>query len=337
MLVSGRLDKKSLGQGVNDSLFHNVYNSYGVDAAMDLLYNMQQVSTKYLLSRGYTINYDDIAIKKSILKHINDITSSIIHDASVLTKKYRAGLITPPIGMTAEEFYEQESMSILSPGDSFTQVVMESLDHENNNLCKLVESGTKGKPTNILQMSSSIGQMSIKGKRMRKTFGYERAIPYARRFHDEPEAVGFIPESFVTGVSALSAIAQQQDGRNGIATKALSTGVTGFHNRKCNKALETVIVDNFRRAVKCGSIIQHLYGDDGVDIRKASYVNFSIMLVGDDKFKSKYITEYESLPKQFQNSTNAKILNEEIDHLFEIRKHIVRDIQELSHAVSKMC
>lgn len=318
-LIKGRLDKKSLGQGVNDSLFHNVYNEYGVDAAMDLLYNMQQVSTKYLLMRGYTINYDDIAIKKDILKRINDITASILYDSSILTKKYRAGLITPPIGMTVEEFYEQEQMAILSPGDSFTQVVMESLDHENNNLCKLVESGTKGKPTNILQMSATIGPMSIKGKRMRKVFGYERALPYARRFHDEPEAVGFIPESFVTGVSSLSAIAQQQDGRNGITTKALSTGITGYHNRKCNKSLEAVLVNNLRQTMKYELVVQQLYGDDGVDIRKAAYVSFAIMMASTDKFRAQFEVDWSKLPKPHQNSTNKQVLEQEMKDLIALR------------------
>jgi DNA-directed RNA polymerase II subunit RPB1 len=278
ILKSGVLDKKSIGQGVNDSLFHNVFNEYGVDAAMDLLYNIQQVATQFLLTLGYTINYDDFAIDKKTLKNINDVTASIIHQSNQLTKKYRAGLITPPIGMTVEEFYEQEQMNILSPGDEFTEVVMSSLDHEKNNLSKLVSSGTKGKPTNILQISSSIGQMSIKGNRMRKTFDFQRALPYARRFHDEPEAVGFIADSFVTGVSFMSAIAQQQDGRNGITTKALSTGITGYHNRKANKALEAVIIDNHRHTVKYNFILQQLYGDDGIDIRNATYVDFSVLM-----------------------------------------------------------
>ncbi len=319
-VISGRLDKKSLGQGVNDSLFHNVYNSYGVDAAINLLYNMQQVSTKYLLTRGYTINYDDIAIKKDTLVRINDITRGILHESSILTKKYRAGLITPPIGMTVSEFYEQEQINILSPGDSFTRVVMESLDHEKNNLVKAVSSGTKGKPLNITQMLSSIGQMTIKGSRMQKSFGFERALPYARRFHDEPEAVGFIPESFVTGTSSLSAIAQQQDGRNGIATKALSTGITGYHNRKCNKSLEAVIINNERQTQKYDFVLQPLYGDDGVDIRKAAYVNFSIMLAADEKFRKQFEVDWSKLPKPFQNTTNKSILDQEMQDLFSMRQ-----------------
>lgn len=319
ILKSGVLDKKSIGQGVNDSLFHNVYNEYGVDAAMDLLYNIQQVATQFLLARGYTINYDDIAIDKQTLKNVNNVTASIIEQSKQLTKKYRAGLITPPIGMTVEEFYEQEQMNILSPGDEFTEVVMSSLDHENNNLTKLVASGTKGKPTNILQISSSIGQMSIKGKRMRKAFDFERALPYARRFHDEPEAVGFIADSFVTGVSFMSAIAQQQDGRNGITTKALSTGITGYHNRKANKALESVIVDNHRKTVKYNFQLQQLYGDDGVDIRKATYVDFGVLLDNNDKFNKAFKLDAKALPKSMQNKTMFKVLEEMYEHALYIR------------------
>ena len=314
VIKSGVLDKKTIGQGVNDSLFHNVFNEFGVDAAMDLLYNIQQVSTQFMLGRGYTINYDDIAIDKKTLKNINDVTASIIHQSNQMTKKYRAGLITPPIGMTVEEFYEQEQMNILSPGDEFTEVVMSSLDHENNNLAKLVASGTKGKPTNILQISSSIGQMSIKGKRMRKAFDFQRALPYARRFHDEPEAVGFIADSFVTGVSFMSAIAQQQDGRNGITTKALSTGITGYHNRKANKALESVIIDNLRRTVKYNFVLQQLFGDDGVDIRKATYVDFSILLASTDAFNQMFKLDEKFLPSSMRNKTMLQVLNGMYEH-----------------------
>jgi DNA-directed RNA polymerase II subunit RPB1 len=310
VLRSGVLDKKSVGQGVNDSLFHNVFIEYGVDAAMDLLFNMQQVSTQFMLSRGYTINYDDIAIDKKTLKNINDVTASILHQSAQLTKKYRAGLITPPIGMTVEEFYEKEQMNLLSPGDEFTEIVMSSLDHDRNNLAKLVSFGTKGKPTNILQISSSIGQMSIKGRRMRKVFDFERALPYARRFHDEPEAVGFIAESFVTGVSFMSAIAQQQDGRNGITTKALSTGITGYHNRKANKALEAVVTDNLRRTVKYNLVIQQLYGEDGVDIRKTMNVDFTIMLASNATFDEAFKVIAEDLPEGMRNTTMIRILDE---------------------------
>jgi DNA-directed RNA polymerase II subunit RPB1 len=172
-----------------------------------------------------------------------------------------------------------------------------------------------------LQISSSIGQMSIKGRRMRKTFDFERALPYARRFHDEPEAVGFIADSFVTGVSFMSAIAQQQDGRNGIATKALSTGVTGYHNRKANKAFESVIVDNLRRTVKYDFIIQPLYGGDGIDIRKATYVDFGILMASNDKFDGVFKMQMKDLPKTMQNKTMEKALEDMYEHAIDIRKH----------------
>lgn len=321
VLKQGRFDKKSIGQGVSDSIFHAIYLAYGSHAAIDAIYNIQSVAMNYLLQRGFTINYDDFAIKKDTLKRIDAITSSILHQSDQLTKKYRMGLITPPIGKTVAEFYEEEQMSILSPGDEFTEVVMSSLDHERNNLVKLVMSGTKGKPTNILQISSSIGQMSINGKRMKRTFGPGRALPYARRFHDEPEAVGFIPNSFVTGVAPINSIAQQQDGRNGIANKALSTGIAGFHNRKANKALEAIITDNHRRAVKYNMIVQLLCGDDAVDLRKTMNVDFSILLASDTKFNDMFSTEnvFSELPKQFKNETMKSVLVDTEKHLLNVR------------------
>ncbi|ETM39671.1 hypothetical protein L914_14188, partial [Phytophthora nicotianae] len=91
-LRSSVLDQKSIGQGVHNSLFHNVFNEYGVDAAMDLLYNMQQVSTQFLLARRYTINYDDFAIDKKTLRNINDVTAGILRQSAVITEKFRAGL-----------------------------------------------------------------------------------------------------------------------------------------------------------------------------------------------------------------------------------------------------
>ncbi|KAF1318322.1 putative dna-directed RNA polymerase subunit 1, partial [Globisporangium splendens] len=196
---------------------------------------------------------------------------------------------------------------------------MSSLDHEKNNLTKLVASGTKGKPTNILQISSSIGQMSINGKRMRKAFDFQRALPYARRFRDEPEAVGFIADSFVTGVSFMSAIAQQQDGRNGITTKALSTGITGYHNRKANKALEAVIIDNCRRTVKYNFQLQQIYGDDGVDIRKATYVDFGVLLASNNTFDELFKLDETILPVSMRNKTMANVLEQMYKNALYIR------------------
>lgn len=319
-VISGRFDKKSIGQGVNDSIFHHIYNEHGVDASINCLYNIQQVCTNYLLTRGYTINYNDITIKKDALVKINNITASILHDSENLTKKFRAGLITPPIGMTTEEYYEQEQISLLSPGDDFTSVVMSSTNHEENNMLKLIESGTKGKPTNFMQISSCVGPMTINGKRMPKTFGFERPMVYFQRSPDNPEAVGFISTSLVTGVSSVASIAQQQDGRNGITTKALSTGITGYHNRKCNKNVEPIIVDNQRRCTKYDLVVQSLYGNDGVDIRKVAYVDFTILLKSNQMFENEFMMKIDELPKSMQNDTSKKILKEYMETLYNDRK-----------------
>ena len=320
-ILSGRLDKKSIGPGVNDSLFHNIHNENGCDVAMNLIYNIQQMTTIFLMMRGYTINYDDIAIKEDILYKINDITGETLHKSELLTKKFREGKLIPPIGMNTNEFYENEQINILTPGDDFTEVVMSSLDHENNNLYKLVASGTKGKPTNILQICSSLGQMSIDGKRIARKFDFGRCSPYFNRFHDEANASGFIPESFSNGIPSISAISQFQDNRNGLIHKGLSTARAGYHNRKCDKTLQSIIIDNFRSAVKYNKIVQLLYGDNGCDIRKGEMITFANIFKSDKEFKKIYSFDNSLLPNNYQNKKIFELLDINYNQLVNDRNY----------------
>lgn len=318
-IITGRLDKKSLGQGVSDSIFQRVNTEYGNSAVIDLIYNIQQIANSFLMSHGYTINYTDISIEKSVLLKINDITSSILYESNLLTDKLHQGLITAPIGMTVTEYYESQQMSILQLGDEFLESIIGSIDPESNHFYKLIASGSKGKTINLIQISSSIGPMLISGERSAKLFGYERCAPYFKRFHNTPESRGFVKESYSSGVSVSSFIFQAQEGRYSIINKALSTSITGYQNRKTTKHMESLKVDNLRKVSKGNNVVQCLYGGDGVDIRKVEFVKFGNMLVSDSKFKEVYQVDIKQLDKRFQNANIQKLLDDEFKQLLEDR------------------
>lgn len=318
-IIKGRLDKKTIGQGVTDSLFQRINTEYGNSAVLNIIYNIQQISNTFLMANGYTINYNDISIDKKVLSKINDITSSILYEADLITQKLHNGLITPPIGMTINEYYENQQLSTLRLGDEFLESVLGNIDPEKNHLYKLIASGSKGKPTNLLQISSSIGQMSIGGERMQKLFGYERCTPYFKRFHNSPESRGFIKDSYSSGSSSSSFIFQAQEGRYSIINKALSTSITGYQNRKSTKNLESLKIDNLRKASKGNNIVQCLYGNDGVDVRKVEFVKFSNMMVSDSKFELHYKIDINKLDKRFRNEHVQKLLDEEYQQLLDDR------------------
>jgi DNA-directed RNA polymerase beta' subunit len=324
-LLKGRLDKKSIGQGVDGSLFHIIHNEYGSKAAFDMIYNLQQMTTIYLMHKGCTITYDDITISKKALAKVHSQTSSILYESEQIYNNLIQGKIIPPLGMKVKDFYEQQQLSILNLGDDFLKPVFEDIDTEKNNLFKLISSGSKGKFTNLLQISSSIGQTSIGGERMYKLFDYERTCPYYPRFNDCPQNRGFVTESYTSGVDMLSFIFQSMEARYSIINKALSTSITGEQNRKSIKNLESLYIDNMRKVVKNKNIVQFIYGSDGIDTRKNENVKFNSISMSINDFENKYKCSFTDIPSEFHNPKIQKILDDEYKQILDDR-NLYREI-----------
>lgn len=325
ILQKGRLDKKAIGQGVDGSLFHIIHNEYGSETALDMIYNLQQMTTLYLMHKGCTITYDDITISKKALAKVHTQTASILYESKQIYKNLIEGKIIPPLGMTVKDFYEQQQLSILNLGDDFLKPVFEDINTEENNLFKLISSGSKGKFTNLLQISSSIGQTSIGGERMFKLFDYERTCPYYPRFDDCPQNRGFVTESYTSGVDMLSFIFQSMEARYSIINKALSTSITGEQNRKSIKNLESLYIDNTRKVVKNKNIVQFIYGSDGVDTRKNEIVKFNTISMSLKEFENKYKTTFNDISTEFHNKNIQNILDNEYQSLLDDR-NLYREI-----------
>ena len=318
-ILNGRIDKKSIGQGVDGSLFHIIHNEYGSGIALDTIYNVQQMTTIYLMHKGCTINYNDITISKKALAKVHAQTESILFEAKQITNNLLNGKIIPPLGLTVKEFYEQQQLSILNLGDDFLKPVFEDIDTEKNNLFKLIVSGSKGKLSNLLQISSSIGQTSIGGERMFKLFDYERTCPYYPRFDESPQNRGFVTESYTSGVDMLSFIFQSMEARYSIINKALSTSITGEQNRKSIKNLESLYIDNSRKVIFNKNITQFIYGSDGVDTRNNEIVKFNTILIAYSKFEAEYKATLDDIDKVYQNETIKKLLDNEFKQLSDDR------------------
>jgi DNA-directed RNA polymerase II subunit RPB1 len=310
-LIKGRLDKKSIGQGVSGSIFHVLYNEYGSEVALNLIFNIQQMTNIFLMHKGATLTYDDITVSKSALSKIHKQTQVILMEAEQIIQDYKKGKIVPPLGTTVKQFFEEQQLSILNLGDDFLRPVFEDIKHEDNNLFKLIVSGSKGKLTNLLQISSSIGQASIGGERPVKLFDYERTCPYYHRFDETPQNRGFVSESYTSGVDMVSFIFQSMEARYSIINKALSTSITGEQNRKSVKNLESLIADNYRKVSTSNTIIQFLFGNDGVDVRNNENVHFPYVFISNEEFESNWRCKLENLKKEFRNKEVLNCLDEE--------------------------
>ncbi|CAK9252923.1 unnamed protein product [Sphagnum jensenii] len=287
-LVRGVLDKKYVADGALNGLYHIIANEYGFERAIDILFDMQQVAINYIAGFGATIGLEDLLISAESKREINTIVSELVLKSSLLTDQLNLGNIVAPIGKTVDEFYEAQQIELLSVFDDFNEPIMKSIDPNSNNLFKLVSSGAKGKMEHLVSMVSLSGQIAMNGERIRENFGFKRTLSYFRRFETDPGARGYIFNSFVSGLTMPEFIWNAAKARVDIIIKALSTAETGEQNRKSIKNLESIIINNYRWAMKDRNIIQLVYGGNYIDPRETIGVKFNTVFLNDADLKSKY-------------------------------------------------
>ena len=317
-LLSGVLDKATVGQGTAGGILHVIHNEFGPRIALDVTYRLQQITTAFLQTRGCTIGLRDMIMPKSILDTtIFKIISNTLYEAELITERLDRGEIIPPLGKTLTEFYEDLVLNQLQHGDEFVEPVLQNMDMEHNEFYDLVSTGSKGDIGKIMSCVSAIGQVTIAGKRPAAQFGYKRTLPYFTRFDTHPGSRGYITNSYMSGLTVPELIFHAMDARYALIQKGLSVSITGEQGRKAIKNLESNIVDNHFRVTRSSTsnIVQLNYGDDNMDPRYVERVSFPTVSIAVEQFEKKYHLKAD----KFKNLTKSqmKVAQESLDAEFD--------------------
>lgn len=288
VLEQGILDKKAIGAGATGGLFHLIAGNYGNDSALSVMFNMQQMANESNKFIGFSMGIKDLMLSDEAIEKIHQKESDVLNNSDLITEKLNNGEIIPPIDKTVGEFFEEQQLAALSIYDLFDEIIFTDLNIDINNFLKLVATGSKGKPENFISIVSAIGQKRINGERIREKFGFRRTLVYFRRFDTSPAARGFVGNSYLSGMNSYEYIFDAMDARFSLISKALSTSVTGEQNRKSIKNHESVIVNNYRWAVKNRNIVQISYGEDYLDPSKVHEVRFPTVTCSDSEFQKVY-------------------------------------------------
>ena len=314
-LKHGILDKSTVGQNSEGSLFQVINNAYGSTKAMETIYAMQQCITNFQLYKGFTVGVKDINISERATKKIKENTANIINEARSITKKLNDRKLYAPIGRTLESFYEELELNALNPGDDFVIPILEDIDFNSNGIVQLVFTGSKGKPPNIISINAAVGQQDVNGFRAPKQFGWKRTSPYFTRYDLEPKANGYISQSFKEGIPSETFLFIAQEARHGLINNALSTSVSGEQNRTAIKNLESLLTGTMRQILMKDKVVQLLYSDTGIDPRKLVRVKFPTVMISESKFINEYKSSLKDIPSKFQNSQIKELLDEEFNVL----------------------
>lgn len=139
----------------------------------------------------------------------------------------------------------------------------------------MVSTGAKGSTVNQSQVSCALGQQALEGRRVPR-LSSGRTLPSFAPYDPNPRADGFIMDRFLTGIRPQEYYFHCMAGREGLVDTAVKTSRSGYLQRCLVKHLEELKVcyDSTVRNGE-GSVVQFLYGEDGLDPTKATYLDCS--------------------------------------------------------------
>ncbi|TRO49367.1 DNA-directed RNA polymerase subunit A', partial [Candidatus Bathyarchaeota archaeon] len=270
-LKTGIIDKNSIGAERPDTIFHRVIKDYGTDVGHDFLNGVSRLINGFLTLTGFTYSYDELDLEEKEIKDINKVMRTMEKNVSKLTEEYENGVLERLPGQTLQESFEIQVMNELAKArDAAGDIVQNGLPLENSGII-MTRSGARGSSLNIGQMMGSVGQQSIRGKRIMR--GYEdRTLPHFKENDATPIARGFVYNCYRDGLTPLEFFFHAMGGREGLVDTAVRTQQSGYMQRRLINALEHLRVEydgTVRNSV--GDIVQFTYGEDGIDPSKSDH------------------------------------------------------------------
>jgi len=271
ILVSGVIDKASIGAERPDSALHRIVKEYGSEAAKNFLNSILRVIKAYITFKGFTIGYDDFWLPPSVVTSVKQAIKDAYGRIEDLQKKYKGGTLNLMRGLSPEEALELYIVNELSKARDAAGKVADKNLSDSNSAIIMARTGARGSPLNIGHMAAALGQQSIRGKRIIR--GYQnRTLCHFEANDPNPDSKGFIKANYREGLNALEFFFHAMGGREGLVDTAVRTQQSGYMQRRLVNAMEHLRVE-YDRTVRDpeGAIIQFLYGEDGVDPSKSDH------------------------------------------------------------------
>jgi DNA-directed RNA polymerase beta' subunit len=310
----GVFDKGTIGDDANGGLFHTIYAEKGAPAAIETLYNWQQIINTYIYYCGITFGIADVYVPSDVREKLNTESAKIIAASEEVTRQLDEGKLIPPIEMTLKDYYEEMQAAALEHGDEFIKPIMEQPNFDKTWLYKFIFSGSKGNMTNMTAIYASIGSIGLKGGRIPLALGGRTSVNF-QRFSTDPISRGYCPNSFTSGISAILFPFAAMEARYELIEVALSTATAGTMNRNAVKNLEPIVVSNLRGSSKSNRTVQLLFGETGIDPRKVEKIQFPSIKMSTKDFETKYHSLASSFGKNFRHKEVQQELDQEFNTL----------------------
>jgi DNA-directed RNA polymerase subunit A' len=270
-LLTGVIDKNTIGAERAATIFHRIIKDYGTDAGHDFLNSVTKLINDFLSFMGFTFSVEELTIGPSEKSEINRVMKRMERNVDKLIDDLNTGELERLPGQSLRETFEIQVMNELAKArDRAGETVESQLEMDNAGII-MTRSGARGSSLNIGQMMGSVGQQAIRGKRIMR--GYmNRTLPHYNKHDPTPEARGFVYNCYRDGLTPIEFFFHAMGGREGLVDTAVRTQQSGYMQRRLINALEHLRVE-YDGTVRdsSGDIVQFTYGEDGVDPAKSDH------------------------------------------------------------------
>jgi DNA-directed RNA polymerase subunit A' len=280
-LVSGVIDKASIGAEEPDSVLHRIAKDYGNEAAKRFLDSILIVLKTYLTQNGFSYGYSDLWLSDDTRTEISNVILKAYEKVYELIKEHDEETLPLTRGLSPAEALELYVVNELSRARDRAGKTADRAFPDDNSGVIMASTGARGSTLNIGQMTAALGQQSIRGRRITK--GYrDRSLPHFKPNDANPDSKGFIKSNYRDGLSPLEFFFHAMGGREGLVDTAVRTQQSGYMQRRLINALEHMKIE-YDQTVRDphGNIIQFVYGEDGIDPAKSDHgeaVNISRLI-----------------------------------------------------------
>ncbi|KAF2965812.1 hypothetical protein GQX73_g7762 [Xylaria multiplex] len=290
--ITGILDKSQLGPSAG-GFIHSIHEIWGPESAARLLSCMGRLLTRFLNMRAFTCGMDDLRLtpegekkRKEVLQDASRIGLEASAKHVSLGDRSDISSTTPILLERLEEVFrdgnKQEDLEhMVNAGcqDLSSRVTRALLpaalekQFPKNHMQSMTISGAKGSPVNANLISCNLGQQVLEGRRV-PIMVSGKTLPCFRPFDTHIRAGGYIVNRFLTGIRPQEYYFHHMAGREGLIDTAVKTSRSGYLQRCLIKGMEGLKV-SYDTSVRDsdGSMVQFLYGEDGLDITKQKYLN----------------------------------------------------------------
>lgn len=296
-LITGILDKSQLGP-TSGGFIHSVHEIYGSAVAGKLLSILGRLLTKFLHLRAFTCGIDDLRMtaageqtRKDLLKDAHQIGLEVASKYVTLEDGKPKSTDPELLARLEDVMRDEEKQAGLDAmmngrsNDLSSRITKACLptglvkQFPKNQMQNMTVSGAKGSAVNANLISCNLGQQVLEGRRVPIMIS-GKSLPCFKPYETDVRAGGYIVNRFLTGIRPQEYYFHAMAGREGLIDTAVKTSRSGYLQRCLIKGMEGLKVE-YDTSVRDadGSMVQFLYGEDGLDVTKQKYLtDFKFLL-----------------------------------------------------------